>query len=199
MVENNADQVMAKLQASPDSAEDLKLADVVKLLDDWPAAVSDQDSGNADLEIKPAWAAWQDDLNSLGLDKVEALRQFENHQARLAQFEEKRTASNKAKILKAYAQASEKCEGLIELLHESESLFMQRLAERVTALAKLQGQLALEQTSSSVSDQGPTKPTASDFAALAATIQYVVTVYTAITFFRLPATWKPNCKEANKN
>ena len=193
------DQVMSKLQTSSSSAEDSTLADVVKLLVDWPGSASGLDSENARLEIKPAWATWQDDLNSLGLDKVAVLRRFESHQARLAQFEEKRTASNKSKILKAYAQASEKCAGLSELLHESESLFMQRMAERATALAKLQGQLVLDQTSPSVFGQGPTQPSASDLAALASKIQYVVTVYTAITFFRLPATWKPNCKKAEKN
>ena len=190
---------MAKVQASGDSAGD-SLEEVEKLLDAWPVAVCGPGSSDSDLllKIKDSWATWQDDLHTLGLDRLEVMLQFQKHRARLEQLEETRRSTAKVKLLKIYDQASEKSSGLIRLLHESEKCFMHRMAKNATALANLQGQLVSHRTSFSVSDQG-SGASESDISAKAVEIQYLVSVYTAITFYRLPATWKPNCKQAQKN
>ena len=188
---------MAKVQASGDSAGD-SLEEVDKLLDAWPVAVCGPGSSDSDLllKIKDSWATWQDDLHTLGLDRLEVMLQFQKHRARLEQLEETRRSTAKVKLLKIYDQASEKSSGLIRLLHESEKCFMHRMAKNATALANLQGQLVSHRTSFSVSG---TFYSESDISAKAVEIQYLVSVYTAITFYRLPATWKPNCKQGQKN
>ena len=145
------------------------------------------------LDVKEAWAAWKDDLHDLGLARVEVLSQFQKHLKRVENRSNQQQESGKKKLSKLQAQAANKCEGLIDLLHANESSFMQQMGAKAQALATLQVQLT----------DFITDPVAassvSDLVSAAALIQYLVTVFTAITFFRLPATWKPNCRKADKN
>ena len=171
-----------------------------ELKNNWPVKIW---PGTPDFEVKEGWKQWGNDLCELSLhtDVLYTCLVGECHRVQEKVYSMAHTTM--AGMQQTLSAAITEMPHLAKLLHDSENDFLERMQRNIQkGFAEIHQKLSatmdfvlkLRDFGFSFEDTDVDSLSLKAHAVRAG-IQYFVSVYAAILFYRTPATWNPSCRE----